>query len=200
MRKCAACVLMTTLALSLTACGGQGDKAEDLLLRTRSRYLEMTACAGHADIRADYGQRVYDYGVDFSWEKEGETRLTLTAPETVAGTTAHIARGETALEYDGVMLATGPLDSAGLTPVDALPAILSAAREGFFAECALEDDGAALHAVCRDPESGAGEGTETELWFSPDTGALTGGEIAENGVTVIQCAFTDFTMQGPGEE
>lgn len=195
------CALMMTLALLLTACGGGGDgnEAEKILAEVRGSYLEMTACTGHADLTADYGQRVYTYGVDFSWQREGETLLTLTAPEVVAGTTAHVAAGETALEYDGVMLETGPLDSAGLAPVDAVPALLSYAREGFAAECVLEETEEAqkLHVICRDPERDPGVGTEADLWFSPETGALLEGELSEDGFTVIRCQFTEFTMEEP---
>lgn len=195
------CALMMTLVLTLTACGGTrgGSEAETLLTETRTRYIEMTACSGHMDLTADYGERVYTYGVDFTWEKEGETLLTLTSPENVAGTTARIVKGETALEYDGVMMATGPLDSAGLTPIDAVPALLAYTREGFMAEYGLEDwDGEQrLHATCRDPENDPGAGVEAQLWFDPSTGALLRGEISEGGSTVIQCDFTGFAMAGP---
>lgn len=194
---------MMTLVLVLTACGAPGaggragNEAEKLLTGTRNLYLDMAGCSGHADLTADYGERVYNYGVDFTWEKEGETLLTITAPENIAGTTARIHRGETALEYDGVMMATGPLDAAGLTPIDALPALLEYAREGFLAECALEDDGSGqrLRVVCRDPEDTPGTGVEAQLWFAPDTGFLLRGEISESGFTVIQCNFTAFAIQ-----
>lgn len=196
MRKSRACVLMMTLALLLAACGGKGgrDEANDRLNEIRTTYLSMTACSGHVDMRADYGLRVYDYGVDFIWEKEGETVLTLTAPENVAGTTARIAKGETALEYDGVMMATGPLDSAGLTPIDVLPALLNYARQGYMAESTLEETGELLHVICRDPERDPGTGVEAELWFIPDTGAMVRAEISEDGYTVMQCTFTDFAV------
>lgn len=199
MRRRLMCVPMTALFLLLAACGGKsGNEAEELLLTTRSRYVEMTACAGHVDITADYGQRVYSYGVDFTWEKEGETVLTLTAPDHVAGTVAHIAGGKTALEYEGVMLETGPLDSAGLSPIDALPALLGYAREGFVAECVLEDWNGELRlrAACRDPQKEPGTGVEVQLWFQPETFALLRGEISEEGTTVLQCEFTSFTMNG----
>lgn len=193
------CVPMTVLILLLTACGGKsGNEAEELLLTARGRYLEMTSCGGHVDMTTDYGIRVYTYGVDFTWEKDGETVLTLTAPENVAGTSAHIAGGETALEYDGVMLETGPLDSTGLSPIDALPALLGYAREGFVGECVLEDWGGEirLHATCRDPQKEPGTGVEVQLWFHTGTLALARGEISEDGITVLQCEFTSFTMSG----
>lgn len=194
------CALMMTLVLPLAACGGGGgNEAETLALKIRSQYLEMTACAGQLELTADYGQRVYTYGVDLAWEKEGETTLTLTAPENVAGTVARIANGETALEYDGVMVETGALDGAGLTPVDAVPALLTCAREGFLAECVLEDwDGEQrLHVTSRDPEKDPGSGVETQLWFQPDTGALLRGEISSDGVTVVTCEAAGFTLTAP---
>lgn len=192
------CALMMILVLPLSACGGGGggNEAEKTLVEVRGKYLEMTACSGHADLTADYGERVYTYGVDFSWQREGETFLTLTAPEMVAGTTAHIKAGETALEYDGVMLETGPLNTQGLSPVDALPALLSYAREGFAAECLLEEteEGQKLHVICRDPEKDPGVGVEADLWLDPDTGNLLRGELSEGGATVIQCTLSGFAM------
>lgn len=190
------CALMMTLVLTLTACGGGGNEAEECLQRVRGRYLEMTSCAGHVEIGADYGQRVYSYGLNFTWKRDGETLLVVTAPHSVAGTTAHIAGGETALEYDGVMMETGPLDSAGLTPMDALPALLAYAREGYLAECVFEDwEGVTwLHVTCRDPEKDPGQGVEAQLWFLPEEGTMTRGEISEDGRTVILCDFTEFSM------
>ena len=63
------CALMMTLVLPLAACRGegQGKEAEKVLLELRGKYLEMTACSGHMDLTADYGQRVYTYGIDFTW-------------------------------------------------------------------------------------------------------------------------------------
>ena len=202
MRRCL-CALMMLLVFPLTACGGKdgGNEAEKILTQVRGKYLEMSACSGHADLTADYGQRVYTYGMDFTWQQEGETLLTLTAPEIVAGTTAHIAAGETALEYDGVMLETGPLNEAGLSPVDALPALLTYAREGFAAECAMEEEESPrLHVICRDPETEPGMGTQADLWFDPETGTLLRGEVSNEGQTVIQCALSDVAMTLSSEQ
>ena len=124
---------MIILCLLLSACGGGelGDRSEQLALDIRGDYLAMTACTATAEMTADYGQRVYEYSM------EGETVLSITAPENIAGIQARIQNGETALEYDGVRLETGPLNEQGLSPVDALPVLLAAAREGFIAECGM---------------------------------------------------------------
>ena len=135
------CALMMIPALLLTGCGkkSDGERAEELLTEVRGEYLEAAVCTGQAAITADYGQRVYTYDLTFSWQREGETVLTITSPENVAGTVARITEGETVLEYDGVMVETGPLDADGLTPMGAVPALLACVREGYLAECNLED-------------------------------------------------------------
>lgn len=196
MRKLLLCVPMITLLLA--GCGGktQGSEAEQLALLVRGEYLEMTACSLDASITADYGQRVYQYELSAAVGEE-ETVLTLTAPEAVAGVTARLS-GETGLlEYDGMSVETGTLDSEGLTPMSALPALLETAQSGYIAAYALEEQeggGRLLRIDCGDPEEGAGTGTETTLWFDSDTCALVRGEISVDGFRVITCECSNFTF------
>lgn len=199
MRRRMMCVPMILLCLVLTACGGKnggGKAAEELALTIRAEHIAMNACTAHAEITADYGQRVYAFGLDLAWEKEGDLLLTLTAPEMVAGAVARIRAGETWLEFDGARLETGPLSSSGLSPVDAIPTLLSYAQVGFMAECGMvELDGvSALRVDCRDPDLPAGSGNEVSLWFDAGTHALLRGELASDGFTVIQCVFSNFSM------
>lgn len=186
---------MMTLAL-LTACGGTaaGDPAEELALAVRGEYLAMERCAAEVAVTADYGQRVYEFLLSAAVDGE-ETVLTLREPELAAGLTARIGEEGGALEYDGLALDTGPLDGDGLSPVSALPALLSAARSEYMAECALErtGDSELLRVLCADPEAAPGTGRETTLWFDPETYALVQGEISVDGYRVIQCRLSGFT-------
>ena len=124
-----------------------------------------------------------------------ETVLALREPELAAGITARISEEGGVLEYDGLALETGPLDGDGLSPVSALPALLSAARSEYMAECTLErtGDSELLRVLCADPEDPPGTGRETALWFDPETYALVRGEISVDGYRVIQCELTGFT-------
>ena len=198
MRRRMMCVPMMILLLTLTACGGSGEgsQAEQLALEIRGEYLDMTACNATMDVTADYGQRVYDYTIEAAYVKDGETTLTVTAPEIIAGVTARLSKDSTVLEYDGVCWETGALNPDGMSPVDAIPALLAYAREGFIAECGMEtvNETELLRIVCRDPEGTAGAGEECSLWFAPDTHALLRGELSQDGYTVIQCVFSQFTM------
>lgn len=191
MRKCLICVLMTTLLLA--GCGRRGgNEGEELALTIRGEYLAMDGCAARAAVTADYGQRVYRYEMAVA-VSGGETLLTLSAPETVAGLTARMAGEENFLEFDGLSVETGPLDGDGLTPVSAVPALLEAARSGYITACALEEDGTVLRVDCGDPAGSPGTGTETALWFDAATHALTRGEISTDGFRVILCEFSEFT-------
>ena len=182
------------MILLLAGCsGGRGAEAEKLALQIRGEYLEMTSCAGRAAITADYGQRVYRYELAL-WNQGEEMTLTLSAPDTVAGITAHVGGEHNLLVYDGVSVETGPLDPEGLSPVSAVPALLEGARSGYIVSCALEEDGALLRMDCGDPEGTPGTGSEVSLWFDTSTHALSRGEISVDGFRAILCEFTDFAM------
>lgn len=196
MRRTLSCVLMMTLLL--TACGGaRGDSPEELAAAIRGEYLSMSAWSARADITVSYGEAVFLFSLDASGRREGDTVLTLTAPETVAGITARIRKGETLLEYDGAGLSLGALDDSGLTPVSALPAIISALAEGYMARCVWDGEEASrlLLVQCRDPRAAEGEGTGFDLWLDPATHALLRAEVSTGGVTVMTAIFTDFTME-----
>lgn len=197
MRRRLVCAQMMTLCLMLTACGQSADAGGDeLALKIRAEYISMSSCAGQVELTADYGERVYQYSIDFSYEKDGELALTVVEPENIAGITARVINGDTRLEYDGVSLETGPLSGDGLSPIDGLPALLSYAREGCIAECGFEalDDTETLRVCCRDPQNKPGEGMEGALWFDKNTYELVKGEISADGYVVVRCDFISFTF------
>ena len=195
MRKLLFCVPM--MILLLVACGGGsagGSEEETLALAIRGEYLEMTSCAATAEITADYGQRVYQYTMSVEASEE-ETALVITAPETVAGITARLKEKDGLMEYDGVIVETGPMDEEGLTPVSSIPVLLEEARSGYIRACSLEEDGTLLRVDCGDPEGEPGKGREVTLWFEASTHALARGEVKLDGFRAILCQFQEFTKE-----
>ena len=69
---------------------------------------------------------------------------------------------------------------------------METARTGYITACRLEEDGL-LRVDCGDPESDPGVGTETALWFQPDSHQLLRGEISREGFRAIRCDFSDFS-------
>lgn len=196
MRKYFICVLMMTLLLS--ACGGPaegGDKNTQLALTIRGEYLAAAGFSCRLDLTADYGRRVYTYTLDVQGTEE-ELSLTVAAPEEAAGVTARIFQGESTLEYDGLVLETGPLPGDGLTPLEAVPALLEAARSGYIDSCTPEKLGEreTLRVLCRDPNLDPGQGRLTTLWFDADTHELVRGELAWEGRRTILCEFAQFSL------
>ena len=185
------------LPLLLSACGGDDDN--DLVLSLREDFQAMETWSGQAEITADYGQRVYAYSVSFTGSREEGTVLTITAPEEVAGINATARQGQTWLEYDGMRLETGPLDESGLSPMDALPALFREMAEGTVAETGTETDGeqALLRLTLRDPDSAAGQGRETVLWFDKARRTLTRAELRSDGAAVVRCVFPAFVYTIP---
>lgn len=190
-------IMALSILLAVLLCGCTGSQEEDqLALQLREDFLTMAGCSGQMKLTADYGQRVYTYSVTFSSDQEQGMTLVLTAPEAVAGITATIEHGQTNLVYDGVRLETGPLNKDGISPLDALPALIAAVQNGCLAETGSELLGETdtLRLCYRDSEQGTGEGTETTLWFCKDRKTLLRGELRSSGSTVIRCEFSAFNI------
>ena len=189
---------MILLLALLCACGG-GNEDNDLVLSLREDFQNMDAWSGEMELTADYGQRVYDYSVSFTGDREEGTTLTITAPEEAEGITAVAKEGQTWLDYDGVRLETGPLDPQGLSPMDALPALLTELETGTVAEVGTETDGdlSLLRLTPRDPEVTPGTGRETVFWFDKAQKTLLRAELRNDGATVVSCVFSSFTMTIP---
>lgn len=197
-RKLMSCVLMMTLLLS--GCKGGGENApEEAALALRDTYRNLAGWSSAVDVTVEVGDKVFDFTLDASWQKEGETVLVITAPELLAGITARIADGETVLEYDGAGLSLGLLDGRGLTAVSAVPWVMEQIGKGYMAKCAWAGENKELLEITfRDPEAGANAGTEYRVTFDRETFALNGAEVSVDGTSVLTAAFHNFTMTPQG--
>ena len=195
MRKVLSLFALMILLLPLNGCfgGGEGQRALDTALTIRGEYLSMPRFSSQVRLRADYGQRVYDYTLDLSVSEE-EILLTVTEPELIAGITARIKADEHVLEFDDLRLETGSLDETGLTPISAIPRMLTAIRQDYLTACSFEESGS-LRVSCGDPDLPPGTGTEYVLWFHPETHDLIQGEISVDGIRRIFCTFSPFTKE-----
>lgn len=195
MRKLTACVLTMTLLLSGCRAERAGVSPEESALALRQLYQALAGWSASADISVCYTDTVYAFSLDAQWQRDGETVLAITAPDTVAGITARIAQGETVLEYDGAGLSLGLLDDTGLTPASLLPALMEQIEKGYMAECAWAgESGEFLQITFQDPEREEGKGTRFLLTFDREGYALRSAEVSVDGATVLTAAIQNFTM------
>ncbi len=195
MGKIIPCVLMMTLMMTACGPGGLGQSPEDLMVAIQEQYKTADGMKATVDLTADYGEKVFDFTVEASFQREGETTITVTHPELLAGITARIAQGETVLEYDGAGLSLGLLDDDGLSPVSAISTLMETVSSGYMARCAWTGEGEQwLEALCRDPDVPEGEGTEFLLTFDRDSRGLVRAEVSVGGTTVLTAQFSDFTF------
>ena len=195
MRRLTACVLMMTLLLCSCKAAG-GETPEEAALAVRDVYLDGAGWNADADITASVGNKVFDFTLAVQWRREGETVLSITAPELLAGITARMAKGETVLEYDGAGLSLGLLDDSGLTPVAAVTACMEQIQQGWMAKCAWAgENDAHLQISFQDPEREDNAGTQFLLTFDRAGYALLSAEVSAQGRTVLSAQFSDFTME-----
>ena len=109
------CLSLTLcLCLLMSGCGGRefAKAREDLAAR-----LDGAECLSFtANIRAEYEHKTARFTLSYYEDAQGG-RVTVLAPQLIAGVTARIQPGSTSLEYDGVCLGTGELDDFGLSPM-----------------------------------------------------------------------------------
>ena len=179
-------------ALLLTGCSG-GESAGDRLQAVQAAYGRLKQFSAQAEVTADYGERVYGYNVAIEGSLDAGA-MTVTEPENIAGTVLTWTDGETELEYDGAELDTGALSGSGLSPADAMPAVLKACKSGAAVDCCSDtlDEQEVLYATL-DP--GNQDGCQIFCWFQPESYALSRAEIAQDGQVIITLSFTEFSFQ-----
>lgn len=199
--------LIVSLLLLTGGCASQeGESHHQEALNARSTYLNLREGEGTARILSDYGQRVYEFTLDFAiTQEEGvfSTEMTLTQPSQLAGISVKQQGigGGSQLIWDDLILETGDLNQEGLSPVTALPQLLEQLCSGYIRSTVVEerwtgegDRKEILILHCGQPDSPVGEGQEGYLWLDKENYSLLGGEILQDGCRVILCEVTNFTL------
>ena len=140
MRK-GSCVPMMALCLLLMGCGAGEESGAEAL---RQPYREMTGCAMTAEVRlSGEDGTVGDFTLRCEYAPEGVTTVEVLAPETAAGVIAEIDGEELTLRYRDLCLGAGTVSSEKLSPMECLPELMAAAREGWLLSESRETVGTA---------------------------------------------------------
>ena len=185
-------ILSVALAfLFLTACSGKD--ASQSFLDIRAAYLSSDITLS-AEVTADYGDRCYEYGLSYTGDgKSGE--VSVLSPEEIRGISARIDDNkQVILKCSNVLIDTGVLYGTGVTPVEALPLIVNAIREGYVSAVYTETLNGEEYIVVEIDETPAGESEKTiyTLWFCAENNVLYKAEISSGGFVSVTALFEEI--------
>ena len=178
---------MMTLVFVLCACKVT-DKAEKI----SQEFSNAQKIVVTADIRADYGDKVFDFKITCTDTYE-ETAIEIRKPDELAGITAVCTDDGYELEYEGAnFVTTGVLTRNGLSPAEALPCLIDMWRNGYVTGASEEMYGGEKTVVL---DAHITERVTQRTWFDGETLLPIRSEIAQDGVCVITCEFENVIVE-----
>lgn len=185
MRKISSVILLC-LAVMLSGCGGSAAR-ESFEEFSKSLNEEAALCFT-ARVRAEYDDRTAEFTLDYTQDESGCV-VSVVSPEMIRGVSAHITAGETALEYDGIMLDTGALDSFGLSPMSALPLLVETMKSGYL-DTAWTEDGELCALIV------PADGVSVQVRLDKYTNTPLSAELASNGRVRVFAEICEWSPTG----
>ena len=190
MRKWSVFGLTALLILTLPGCGR--EERAGRLAALQEKYAAAAGYTASVLLRLVREQEEVRYTLRVDGDESG-AKVTVLAPELLAGVTAQLGADALTLSYDGLVLDAGGA-VAGLCAANCLPLTLRAVAEGYALEENEEDFAdveQALHV--RFESEASGETLYYTVWFSQDDRPLYA-EIAKNEEIAIYMEFTSFAF------
>lgn len=170
------------ICLFLSGCGSRADE---------KRFSEFSYALGEkeslsftAQIRAEYDDRSLSFTLSYQKDAEGET-IRVMKPERISGVKAHLSPGSSTLEFEGLILDTGPLDPYGLTPVNALPKLVEMLCTGHL-DSHWNEAGSLVCRLILDDHLSA------SVWFEPERMIPYYAEIQSDETVHLFCEINDW--------
>ncbi len=174
----------------LGGCGGRSHREKAAFLQLRTKWLEQGSFSLRGKLRADYGDRVYDFVLGYEGDGDGGT-LTVEEPLELSGVAAELGEEGVTLRYDGFLLDTGAV-LGDLSPLEAFPLMIRCWQHGFVTDCWRENWEGEACLTAQFDLTKAGE-TEERLCisrFRPD-GTPLETELLADGYSVLRCRFLE---------
>lgn len=184
MRK-AVCVL--ALVMLLSGCSGKEEEL-DRAMQLRTSLL-TNGCTFDAEITADYGDELYTFAVSCQGDSQGNLGFTVTNPETIAGITGVIQRGEGKLTFADTALAFPLLADGQLSPVSAPWILLKTLQGGYLTAAGMEDD---LLRLTID-DSYDEDALQLDIWLD-DANCPVRADVLYDGRRILAMAVSSFQI------
>ena len=181
---------MKKFCLSLTLClclfmSGCGAREFARARDTVAERLAGAECLSFtANLRAEYEHKTARFTLSYYEDSDGG-KVTVLAPQLIAGVTARIQPGSTSLEYDGVCLGTGELDDFGLSPMSSLPMLVQALKDGDM-NAGWSEGG------CTVLELQSTDELVCTVWFAPEDMTPRQAELRSDGRVKVFAEISDW--------
>lgn len=178
------------ISLLLSGCGGN-NAALRKVEEQRAKLAAAEEMHFTAEITANEGDTLFTCTLLCSATAD-TVQMEVLSPESIAGVRTEVKDGETALEYGDVFLGVGAAGLNGVTPVSAVPLLVSALRTGFLQRCWTERDGERELIAA---EEYAADETALTIWYEREEMLPVHCDFSQEGQTVLRCEIRDFTMR-----
>ena len=148
-------------------------------------------CSFTAAVTADYGETTADFTLEASFAPDTGASLTVTAPETIAGITAHVKDSAADVSFDDTQLGLGSLANGRLAPL-AAPYVLGQSWAGAYIDSTGTEDGLlrATYRLGYDKQE-----LVVDTWFTEEPFTPQYAEISADGRMVLSIRISNFAMQ-----
>lgn len=130
--------MLILCAVLLTGC--KGDDTLSKAFSLRESVLAAEGCSFDARITADYGDKIYVFGMQCRFDTAGNLTFTVSEPDSIAGISGTIHENGGKLTFDDQMLAFPLIADEQLSPVSAPWVFMKALRSGYIHSSAQGED------------------------------------------------------------
>ena len=181
---------MLLALLSLCGCGGGEETAEDLL----QRYESMESCSMEAVVSCEYFDERREYTLRCDYNAEGESTVTVLKPVGLQGISIRFDGEKRQVLYEDIVLDAGTIGESRLSPVEILPRMMDAVKNGWLLEENTEEmNGEALWRMTFEVEENGVKQYWT-LLFDEKTGIPLAAELTEDSRLFFTMEFTNFKI------
>lgn len=178
---------MVFSAVLLTGCMGN-NKALDTMMDLRADLLSAS-CSFYADVTADYGDKLYTFGMYCEGDSRGNLGFQVTEPDTIAGIAGAVTAKEGKLTFDDTVLTFPLLADDQITPVSAPYLLLKTLRGGYVRSAG--QDGELIRVTVDD--SYEEDALQLDIWLNGENQPVRA-EMVYDGRRILSMTITDFRI------
>lgn len=179
--------MLALMLFVLTGCRGEDSLNRAIALR--QSILTGQGCAFDAVVTADYGDKLYTFGMRCKSDSTGSLCFEVTEPESISGITGTISSQGGKLTFDDQMLAFELLADGQLTPVSAPWVVIRSMRSGYIQSCGENGDGLYIQI----DDSYSKDALHVDLWTDANSIPFRA-EILYDGKRILSLDVENFTI------